>query len=299
MIHNLYLVLGFLKCRNYLFAASMQRDKLILQAVNLTRFQQHQQHQQQQPQSTGPDSEYTLAELTEISDFFQRRVASEPYDASRLASFVTMLTLPISVVREFLGLIAWKKESQVIGQGQGMESNQAPKPRIELCMEKRQAQVPGVGQEYGGSLAGMPAIGGRVPRSSITYNNQLRQVDFVLTVHFDANTLPYNISQAGGASWLPQCVALTLRYAFGDIPRVSLIGMDSSHGGRACWARAEDMEKCKEKVGRAVEIAGGGNGQDQGRGRLRAVAESVQITLPTALQQLSKVVTKASSLLTN
>jgi mediator of RNA polymerase II transcription subunit 14 len=49
--------------------------------------------------------------MQEIGDFFARRVASEPYDASRLASFVTMLTLPVHVLREFLGLIAWKKEA--------------------------------------------------------------------------------------------------------------------------------------------------------------------------------------------
>ncbi len=49
--------------------------------------------------------------MQEIGEFFGRRVASEPYDASRLASFVTMLTLPVHVLREFLGLIAWKKEA--------------------------------------------------------------------------------------------------------------------------------------------------------------------------------------------
>eukprot|EP00246_Nothoceros_aenigmaticus_P010138 TRINITY_DN26470_c0_g1_i1.p1 TRINITY_DN26470_c0_g1~~TRINITY_DN26470_c0_g1_i1.p1 ORF type:complete len:464 (-),score=84.61 TRINITY_DN26470_c0_g1_i1:517-1704(-) len=289
---------------NYLFAASMQRDKLILQGVNLARIQQQQQQhqQQQQAQSNVTDPDYTLAELADIGDFFQRRVASEPYDASRLASFVTMLTLPISVVREFLDLIAWKKDGQFVGQGQGLDSSQAPKPRIELCLETRQGQSSAALLEYGGSASGVTGVGGRVPKSSIRYNNQLRQVDFTLTVHFDANALPFNISQAGGASWLPQCVAVRLRYNFGDksrVARVSLVSMESSHGGRACKLQAEDWERCKEKVGRAVEMSGGVSGQDQGRGRLRAVAESVQITLPAALQQLRKVVTNSPSLLTN
>jgi hypothetical protein len=67
-------------------------------------------------QGANLSSELSTQEMQEIGDFFARRVASEPYDASRLASFVTMLTLPVHVLREFLGLIAWKKEALKVAQ---------------------------------------------------------------------------------------------------------------------------------------------------------------------------------------
>lgn len=43
--------------------------------------------------------------MQDIGDIIAQRVASEPYDASRLAFFVTMLTLPVAVLRKFLPLI--------------------------------------------------------------------------------------------------------------------------------------------------------------------------------------------------
>jgi len=70
--------------------------------------------------------------LVKYVTFFSRRVASEPYDASRVASFITLLTLPISVLREFLKLIAWKKG---IAQGQCAETAPSQRPRVELCLE--------------------------------------------------------------------------------------------------------------------------------------------------------------------
>jgi len=104
-------------CRGCVFAVSMHRQQLYLQAINVKRYQQQQQqaqsasHQVVSGQGANLSSELSTQEMQEIGDFFARRVASEPYDASRLASFVTMLTLPVHVLREFLGLIAWKKEA--------------------------------------------------------------------------------------------------------------------------------------------------------------------------------------------
>jgi mediator of RNA polymerase II transcription subunit 14 len=104
-------------CRGCVFAVSMHRQQLYLQAINVKRYQQQQQqaqsasHQVVTGQGANLSSELSTQEMQEIGEFFGRRVASEPYDASRLASFVTMLTLPVHVLREFLGLIAWKKEA--------------------------------------------------------------------------------------------------------------------------------------------------------------------------------------------
>ncbi|KAJ7554244.1 hypothetical protein O6H91_06G132500 [Diphasiastrum complanatum] len=115
-----------------MFAVSMHRHQLYLQAVNVKRFHPQQQ-QQQQAQSSGADTELSTVEMSEIGDFFARRVTSEPYDASRLASFVTMLTLPVPVLREFLVLISWKKDIQKACQ----IGEPVPRPRVELCLENR------------------------------------------------------------------------------------------------------------------------------------------------------------------
>lgn len=112
----LTLILIFMRSRGCVFAVSMHRQQLFLQAINVKRYQQQQAlsaaHQQAAPgQAVNLASELSLQEMQDIGDFFARRVASEPYDASRLASFVTMLTLPVPVLREFLVLIQWKKEA--------------------------------------------------------------------------------------------------------------------------------------------------------------------------------------------
>ncbi|CAN6181802.1 unnamed protein product [Urochloa humidicola] len=112
----------------YVFAVSVHRVQLLLQVLSVKRF--HHQQQQHQAQSNAQE-ELAAAEINEICDYFSRRVASEPYDASRVASFITLLTLPISVLREFLKLIAWKK---VFSQAHG-DIATAQRARIELCLE--------------------------------------------------------------------------------------------------------------------------------------------------------------------
>lgn len=102
---------------------------------------------------------------------------------------------------------------------------------------------------------------------------------------------------AGGAAWLPYCVSVRLRYSFGDSAHnhnlgnnnhVSFIGMEGSHGGRACWLQYEDWERCKQRVARTVEVANNGAmmGDANQQGRLKLVAETVQKTLQTSLQQM-------------
>lgn len=246
----------------YVFAVSVHRVQLLLQVLSVKRF--HHQQQQNQQNSAPAQEELTQSEIGEICDYFSRRVASEPYDASRVASFITLLTLPISILREFLKLIAWKKG---LSQSQGADIGPSQKPRIELSLENH---------------AGLNTDTNS--KSNIQYNRSHNCVDFGLTVVLDPAHIPH-INAAGGAAWLPYCVAVRLRYSFGENPNVSFVSMEGSHGGRACWLRADEWEKCKQKVVRTVELNGSSPG-DIVQGRLRAVADSVQKTLHLCLQGL-------------
>lgn len=254
--------------RGYVFAVSVHRVQLLLQVLSVKRFHHQQQQQQQNPNAS--QEELTQAEIGEICDYFSRRVASEPYDASRVASFITLLTLPISVLREFLKLIAWKKG---LVQAQGGDIAPAQKPRIELCLENH---------------AGLGMVDNNenvsASKSSIHYNRPQNSVDFSLTVVLDPAHIPH-INAAGGAAWLPYCVSVRLRYSFGDNHNVSFLGMEGSHGGRACWLRVDDWEKCKQRVARTVEV-NGCSPSDVTQGRLKVVADSVQRTLHVCLQAL-------------
>ncbi|KAJ7978113.1 mediator of RNA polymerase II transcription subunit 14 [Quillaja saponaria] len=252
----------------YVFAVSVHRVQLLLQVLSVKRF--HQQQQQQQQNSSSAQEELTQSEIGEICDYFSRRVASEPYDASRVASFITLLTLPISVLREFLKLIAWKKG---LPQAQGGDVAPAQKPRIELCLENH------AGLNMDENSENLSAS-----KSNIHYNRQHNSVDFALTVVLDPAHIPH-INAAGGAAWLPYCVSVRLRYSFGESPNVSFLGMEGSHGGKACWSRIDDWEKCKQRVARTVEV-NGCSAADVSQGRLRLIADSVQRTLHLCLQGL-------------
>lgn len=254
-------------CRGYVFAVSVHRVQLLLQVLSVKRFH-HSQQQQQNPGAA--QEELTQSEIGEICDYFSRRVASEPYDASRVASFITLLTLPISVLREFLKLIAWKKG---LSQVQGAESVPAQKSRIELCLENH----------MGYNREGV-SDNSSTSKSNIHYDRAHNSVDFALTVVLDPAHIPH-LNAAGGAAWLPYCVSVRLRYAFGEIPTVSFIGMEGSHGGRACWLRGDDWDKCKQRVMRNVEVNGTSSG-DGNQGRLKLVADNVQRTLHACIQGL-------------
>ncbi|KAJ9180101.1 hypothetical protein P3X46_008386 [Hevea brasiliensis] len=252
----------------YVFAVSVHRVQLLLQVLSVKRFH-HQQQQQQQQNSVTSQEELTQSEIGEMCDYFSRRVASEPYDASRVASFITLLTLPISVLREFLKLIAWKKGST---QVQGGETAPGQKPRIELCLENHAGL-----NENDNSENSSAAF------SNIHYDRPHSSVDFALTVVLDPAHIP-QVNAAGGAAWLPYCVSVRLRYSFGENTNVTFLGMEGSHGGQACWLRVDDWEKCKPGVIRTVEI--NGCSADVTQGRLRMVADSVQRTLNLCLQGL-------------
>ncbi|GMP60861.1 hypothetical protein CsSME_00023554 [Camellia sinensis var. sinensis] len=250
----------------YVFAVSVHRVQLLLQVLSVKRFHHSQQQQQQQNAATAQE-ELTQSEIGEICDYFSRRVASEPYDASRVASFITLLTLPISVLREFLKLIAWKKG---LAQAQGGDTAPAQKPRIELCLEN-----------HAGLNADGNSDNSSASKSNIHYDRPHNCVDFALTVVLDSSHIP-SINAAGGAAWLPYCVSVRLRYSFCENPNVSFLGMEGSHGGRACWLQLDDWEKCKQRVARTVEVNGGSAG-DVSQGRLRLVADSAQRTLNMCL----------------
>ncbi|KAK4772002.1 hypothetical protein SAY86_013777 [Trapa natans] len=246
----------------YVFAVSVHRVQLLLQVLSVKRF-----HHQQQQQQSSVQEELTQAEIGEICDYFSRRVASEPYDASRVASFITLLTLPISVLREFLKLIAWKKG---LAQAQGGDIAPTQKPRIELCLESHS----GVGSSSENSS---------LSKSNIHYDKTRGLVDFALTVVLDPAYIPH-INAAGGAAWLPYCVSVRLRYSFMETTSVSFLGMEGSHGGRAYWSRSDEWERCKQRVARAVEgLPSAGDGT---QGRLKGVADNVQRTLHLCLQAL-------------
>uniref|UniRef100_A0A1J3HVG8 Mediator of RNA polymerase II transcription subunit 14 n=1 Tax=Noccaea caerulescens TaxID=107243 RepID=A0A1J3HVG8_NOCCA len=252
----------------YVFAVSVHRVQLLLQVLSVRRFH-HQQQQQQNGSAPAVLEDLTPSEIGEICDYFSRRVASEPYDASRVASFITLLTLPISVLREFLKLIAWKKglsQSQQAG-----EIAPAQRPRIELCLENH---------------SGTDVDSNCAAKSNIHYDRPNNTVDFALTVVLDPAHIPH-INAAGGAAWLPYCVSVRLRYTFGDSPSVTFLGMEGSHGGRACWQRVDDWEKCKQRVSRTVEVNGSAAG-DLTQGKLKLVADSVQRTLHLCLQGLKE-----------
>lgn len=249
----------------YVFAVSVHRVQLLLQVLSVRRFH-HGQPQQQNGSSA--QEELTQTEIGEICDYFSRRVASEPYDASRVASFITLLTVPIHVLREFLKLIAWKKglsQSQQAG-----EVTPAQRPRIELCLENHSGAT-----DVENSCAA---------KSNIHFDRPQNTVDFALTVVLDPAHIPH-INAAGGAAWLPYCVSVRLRYTFGENPSVTFLGMEGSHGGRACWQRVDDWEKCKQRVSRTVEVNGSAAG-DVTQGKLKLVADSVQRTLHLCLQGL-------------
>uniref|UniRef100_A0A0D9X6S0 Mediator of RNA polymerase II transcription subunit 14 n=1 Tax=Leersia perrieri TaxID=77586 RepID=A0A0D9X6S0_9ORYZ len=254
----------------YVFAVSVHRIQLLLQVLNVKRFHHQQQQQQQTPQSNGQE-ELTPSDISEICDYFSRRVASEPYDASRVASFITLLTLPTSVLREFIKLIAWKKS---FTQAHG-DNGTTQRARIELCLEKHPRLV---SDDYTASSSSS--------KSNIHHDRANSSVEFALTFVLDQGLVPH-MSISGGAAWLPYCVSVRLRYTFGDNSHIVFLAMDGSHSGRACWLQNEDWERCKQKVARAVETMNGSAAiGDMSQGRLRMVAEMVQKQLQLSLLQL-------------
>ncbi|THU48882.1 hypothetical protein C4D60_Mb06t03680 [Musa balbisiana] len=263
---------------SYVFAVSVHRVQLLLQVLSLRRFH-HQQQQQQQQNQSATQEELTPGEINEICDYFSRRVASEPYDASRVASFITLLTLPISVLREFLKLISWKKG---LSQAHGGDIATAQRSRIELCLENHSGSVLENSETTSCS------------KSNIHHDRVHNLVDFALTFVLDPAHIPH-MNVAGGAAWLPYCVSVRLRYSFGENAHVSFLAMEGSHGGRACWSRHEDWEKCKQRMTRAAEYANGNSAGDASQGRLRLVADALQRTLQVALQQLRDCSLSSSS----
>ncbi|KAM0833365.1 hypothetical protein ACQ4PT_064312 [Festuca glaucescens] len=253
----------------YVFAVSVHRVQLLLQVLNVKRFH-HQQQQQQAPQSSTQE-ELTPSEIHEICDYFSRCVACEPYDASRIASFIMLLTLPIPVIQEFLKLIAWNKS---LSQPHG-DIATAQKARAELCLEKHSRSFSG---DY--TETSLPS------KSNIQHDRANNSVDFTVTFMLDHNLTPH-MSSSGGAGWLPYCVSLRLRYTFGDNSHVAYLAMDGSHGGRACWSQHEDWERCKQSVVKAVKAVNGSPATGEtGQGRLQMVAQMTQKQLQLSLLHL-------------
>jgi mediator of RNA polymerase II transcription subunit 14 len=264
---------------------------------NLERLPRGQPQQQPRNQTNSGD-QLNSHEIREIRDFFSRRVASEPYDASRVASFITLLLLPISILREFLKLITWKKG---IAQRQGADTAPSQRTRVELClgshigsnsdalMSLDNAAVDLSDKAASADNAGL-GLSDKAAKSNIHYDRPHNAVDFELIIVPDPACMP-RVNAASGAGWLPHCVSVRLKYAFGENPHVSLLSMEGSHRGCASGPCTEDWERCKQKVAKAVEIAGRrsgvcGSSVDVSRGRLRLVAETLQHSLQSSLFQL-------------
>ncbi|CAM0905786.1 unnamed protein product [Alopecurus aequalis] len=255
----------------YVFAVSVHRVQLLLQVLNVKRFHHQQQQQQQQTPQSSTQEELTSSEIHEICDYFSRCVACEPYDASRIASFIMLLTLPVPAIQEFLKLIAWNKSSS---RAHG-DIVTAQRARAELCLEKHSRSFSGDYTET--SLSS---------KSNIQHDRANNSVAFTITFMLDHNLTPHT-SASGGASWLPYCVSLRLRYTFGDNSHVAYLAMDGSHGGRACWLQHEDWERCKQSVIKAVKAMNGSPATGEtGQGRLQMVAEMVQKQLHLCLLHL-------------
>ncbi len=176
--------------------------------------------------------------------------------------------------------------------GEGGAQGQSPRPRVELSLEtpvcSKGGEIGSAHEEEGkGNNSTEGPAGSTVAKSSIRHDRQQNLVEFTLTILFDSSQVPH-LNVAGGAGWLPQSVALRLRYVYaGEGSRVSLVSMEGSHGGRSCWFRPDNWEWCKEWVTRAIEAANAGN-VGEAHGRLKSVAESVQLALQSMLVQLGK-----------
>lgn len=174
-------------------------------------------------------------------------------------------------MREFLKLIVWKKG---LSQAHSGDIASAQRARIELCLEN-----------HFGSSHYDSSESSSVSKSNIHHDRAHSSVDFALTFVLDPAHIPH-VNAAGGAAWLPYCVSVRLKYFFGENPHVSFLRMDGSHGGRACWSRVDDWEKCKQRLARTVDYANGTSVADISLGRLRLAAEALQRTLQASLQQL-------------
>ncbi|CAI5462301.1 unnamed protein product [Closterium sp. Yama58-4] len=333
---------------NYVYMVNLHRHRrptagdqlqLMLQVVNARMAPQR------RPPAMTPDADVDMspAELAEISDLFTRKVAVEPFDVSRLSSFVTLVMLPLAVIR---------------GAGAGSIPTIPPAARIavDLCFENRIGlgwDLPdSFGRHSGGSsgggvsagqvhpgsaTAGNAAGSGRTAhRSDISYSRAESRVDFSLVLLMDhaalsAAHLPVQI--AGGAGWLAHCISVRLRLHFSATPanpaatgagaasvapgargplilQLSLLAVDGSHGGKACWSKAEDWDRCKQLIGRAVKempppppaaaaaaaaaVAAGGGVKEMGvvvggRGWLRVLSERLQAAVHSALAASHRV----------
>jgi len=255
----------------YVFAVSVQRVQLHLQVLNVKRFHHQQQQQQQETTQSSTQEELTPSEIHEICDYFSRCVVCEPYDASRIASFIMLLTLPISVIQEFVKLITWNKS---LSEAHG-DIATAERAQTELCLEKHPSLVSDDYTE--------PSLSSK---SNILHDRANSSVDFTLTFVLDHNLTPH-VRTSGGAAWLPFCVSLRLRYTFGDTTHITYLAMDGSHGGRSSWLQHEDWERCKQSVVKAVKTVNGSpTTGETGQGRLQMVAEMIQKQLQTCLLHL-------------
>eukprot|EP00850_Spirogloea_muscicola_P023095 SM000328S12465 [mRNA] locus=s328:100149:110500:- [translate_table: standard] len=243
----------------YVYQVMISRQLLIMQVINTRAQQRAPRHD--------PLVDLSQMEMELLQDFFSKRVATEPHRAPRLASFLTILALPVPIIREFLGLVMWKREAQrgaalAAAAPPGDNPASEPKPRVELRLD-----APGETQ-----------------RAAVAYDKPNSLVTFSLTVLLEV--APSSSGRNASVSWLPYCVVIKIQYAFGGevSSKMMLLAMEGSHGGQACWDKTEDWEKLREKMGRVVDVVGSG-GEQQGS-RLKAVAEAVQVALHSAVQQL-------------
>jgi mediator of RNA polymerase II transcription subunit 14 len=181
----------------------------------------------------------------------------------------------------------------------GADTAPSQRPRVELCLESHiglnsdaliSLDNAGLGLSDNAGVGLSDNAASAVAKSNIHYDRPHNAVDFELIIVPDPACMP-RVNAASGEGWLPHCVSVRLKYAFGENPHVSLLSMEGSHRGCVSWPCTEDWERCKQKVAKAVEIAGRGSGVcgssvDVSQGRLRVVAETLQHSLQSSLFQL-------------
>jgi hypothetical protein len=131
------------------------------------------------------DVSVTKADVADLEEYFFTRVLRSPQHRDRVASFVSLLALPIKTLRDFVGLIRWEKigvlaERERSGKGEGGTHLFG-----EICLEKK--PLPHGVSEYMEPFAhGRDSVGeeARVPprrvEGNMYYDRRKGTVDFAL-----------------------------------------------------------------------------------------------------------------------
>lgn len=86
---------------------------------------------------TQQESPITKADAADLDEYFHARVLRSPHHRDRIASFVTLLALPIKTLRDFVGLIRWEKVEIVVEKDRESKGQGGSNVVGEICLEKK------------------------------------------------------------------------------------------------------------------------------------------------------------------